>query len=182
MNSLATDGWWNIHSLKEGKHRMEVTYVLSQKEYLQILMKLSSGFGKYGIYASVLLGIAIAHVTGIGWYVTVLVGVLLLIFVFVVRKRELLKIGTQQGKMKKQTVQIGDDGITVLTETADASHKWNGITGVSQDQRYIYLYLNSVGRSKQAIVIPKRAFFDVQDRETFFSTALSFYEGNQQTK
>lgn len=74
-----------------------------------------------------------------------------------------------------QTLQIGPQHFIQTTATSETKMLWRGISDIAQDANYLYLLLNK----QRGYLVPKRAFLDSAQAQTFFETAVACWKSAQ---
>jgi hypothetical protein len=69
-----------------------------------------------------------------------------------------------KGQLGKHRIVLSEAGLAESTEVGESRTSWAGVDRVEQDPHYIYVYTSPAA----AHVIPKRAFKDPQEAETFY--------------
>ena len=74
-------------------------------------------------------------------------------------------------KPEHHTLTLTDDALTEVTPVNEDKRFWSGIHSVIDAPRHIYIFIDS----RQARIIPKRAFADHDAERTFYSTATQLF-------
>jgi len=62
---------------------------------------------------------------------------------------------------------LNEAGLVERTVVNESRHSWTGVDRVEHDQKYIYVYT----APHAALIIPKRAFNNLQEAESFYQLA-----------
>ena len=84
--------------------------------------------------------------------------------------RKLYSESENKGLIGEHTMVIDPEGVTERSVVGESKTTWSGIEKIVHDDKYIYLYIGSL----QAHVIPKRAFQNPDDAETFLQLAQAY--------
>ncbi|HJX36740.1 MAG TPA: YcxB family protein [Dehalococcoidales bacterium] len=78
----------------------------------------------------------------------------------------------------KHQVSINPEGFTDINETGQSTIRWNGISWLGRNDKYLFLKLadSSFG------ILPKRAFHGEANFNNFVETVKSYYEKNKVNK
>ena len=86
-------------------------------------------------------------------------------------RRAILKLVKEEkpgrGQLGAHKVSLDEAGLVERTAVNESRHSWAGVDRVEHDQKYIYIYT----ASHAALVIPKRAFNNLQEAESFYQLA-----------
>ena len=69
-----------------------------------------------------------------------------------------------RGQLGKHRVALTEGGVIESTAVSESHTTWAGVDRVEQDSQYIFIYTSPVA----AHVIPKRAFRDMKEAESFY--------------
>jgi hypothetical protein len=72
-----------------------------------------------------------------------------------------------RGQLGRHRVVLGEQGIVESTEVNESRTSWAGVDRVEQNADYIFIYTSP----HAAHMIPKRAFKDLQETDTFYQFA-----------
>ena len=72
-----------------------------------------------------------------------------------------------RGQLGYHKVILNEAGLVETTAVNDSRHSWAGVDRVEHDQQYIYIYT----APHAAHIIPKRAFSNLQEAESFYQLA-----------
>ena len=76
-----------------------------------------------------------------------------------------------KGVLGKHTVVIEPSGVTETGSVSESKVAWSGVEKIVDDNQYIYIFTSPL----QAHVIPKRAFRNNEESQTFLETAKRFF-------
>jgi hypothetical protein len=69
-----------------------------------------------------------------------------------------------KGQLGRHTVVLSEGGVVESTAVGESRTSWAGVDRIEQNPEYIFIYTSPVA----AHVIPKRAFRDMQEAESFY--------------
>lgn len=72
-----------------------------------------------------------------------------------------------RGQLGAHKISLDEAGLVERTAVNESHHSWTGVDRVEHDQKYIYIYT----ASHAALIIPKRAFNNLQEAESFYQLA-----------
>ena len=81
--------------------------------------------------------------------------------------QELKKEKLGQGQLGAHKISLNEAGLVERTAVNESHHSWSGVDRVEHDQKYIYIYTGP----RAAHIIPKRAFNNLQEAESFYQLA-----------
>lgn len=162
---------------------MEVTYTLNAADvahFQQYLLRRSQpryGLRSWGVFAFLLLIGGLLLLMSTDKIGTLLSTVLPLLLVFVFWKVFLRFALARQAKNTPglgdvQVLQITPQHFVQTTPTSETKMLWQGISDVAEDADYLYLLLNN----QRGYLVPKRAFLDAAQAQTFFETAVACWK------
>ncbi|UKS28418.1 YcxB family protein [Paenibacillus sp. HWE-109] len=86
------------------------------------------------------------------------------------KKRVMSYPDSKEGILGERTVEINEIGIHQLNSVSQSSYKWSGVRSVEQDERYIFVFVDSI----MAYIIPKRSFGSEGESLEFFRQAQNY--------
>jgi hypothetical protein len=72
-----------------------------------------------------------------------------------------------RGQLGAHKISLDEAGLVEITAVNESRHSWSGVDRVEQDQEYIFIYT----APHAALIIPKRAFNNLQEAESFYQLA-----------
>ncbi|HKP80573.1 MAG TPA: YcxB family protein [Pyrinomonadaceae bacterium] len=72
-----------------------------------------------------------------------------------------------RGQLGAHKISLNEAGLVERTAVNESRHSWAGIDRVEHDQKYIYVYT----APHAALIIPKRAFNNLHEAESFYQLA-----------
>ena len=83
-----------------------------------------------------------------------------------------------RGQLGVHKVSLNEAGVLESTVVGESRTSWTGVDRVEQDQKYIYIYT----APHAALVIPKGAFSNLQEADSFYQLASVSKQGFQKFK
>ena len=80
---------------------------------------------------------------------------------------ELKKEKPGQGQLGAHKISLNEAGLVESTAVNESRHSWAGVDRVEHDEKYIYIYT----APHAAHIIPKRAFNNLQEADSFYQLA-----------
>ena len=169
---------------------MEVEYELTPDDLYHFHLRASRSSqvkrAKLKVYLSVLLCVVILSVlpavsadgfdiwqVSLWWILYFFPAVALLTWLFDKRqtRRAILDLVKQEkpgrGQLGAHKISLNEEGLVESTAVGESRTSWAGMDRIEQDQNYIYIYT----APHAAHIIPKRAFNNSQEAESFYQLA-----------